>query len=297
MFKNILFLGIAILTLASCENFFATTLNVDPPPHTDQMVVHSYLNASDSAIYIGVGKSIALLENSNDLDQLNDASIEIYQGDQLLGAPQLRTNVEGNFYNYTLQLEDALSTYGDDFEIRVNHPSFTTATATQTLPTQVKPKELKYIDNAGLNEFGERTGGMDVVFDDPGGEKNFYEVSVIYIDTSYGQNFPSIEYLTSFDPTVRDGANYGTLIFDDTNFNGKEYTLRVQFQGERPADFILVNWRTLSEDQYLYSRSVRSFYNAQDSGPFGEPVSIYSNIENGLGIFGSANGKLYELDE
>ncbi|MEO1410924.1 MAG: DUF4249 domain-containing protein [Bacteroidota bacterium] len=298
MLKHIVVVFIALLSLQSCEDFFATTLQADPPAHTDQMVVHSYLSAGDSSIFVAVGKSIALLENDITLDQLSDAEVEVFQGGQSLGQLVQRDPAVNSFYNYELLFDQPLRDLGTDFELRVNHPNFPNTTARQNLPTKVPPRELKYLENAGINDFGERVAGMEVIFDDPPGERNFYEISVLFVDTFYNEFFVYNEGISTLDPTISSGANYGSLIFDDSNFDGKEYVLRVEFQssGVAPGAY-LVSWNTISESQFLYSRSIQAYYSAQDSGPFAEPVSLYSNVDNGLGIFGAANGDFYPLEE
>ena len=58
-----------------------------------------------------------------------------------------------------------------------------------------------------------------------------------------------------------------------------------------------MDWKCISKEQYQYSRSLISFFIAQDLGAFSEPVAIFSNVDNGLGIFGLSNNQLYVIEE
>ena len=65
---------------------------------------------------------------------------------------------------------------------------------------------------------------------------------------------------------------------DDGNSYGKEVTVEYVIEiGE------------ISKDMYQYLISGNKALNAEDYGPFTEPVMIHTNIENGLGILGAYN--------
>ena len=91
--------------------------------------------------------------------------------------------------------------------------------------------------------------------------------------------------------------DYGSgYILSDETFNGKEYKIAInirEYQDE--ADYLIVLWRNISRDLYLYTRSTSS-RNEELEG-FSEPVSIHNNVSNGLGIFGLRTEQLYELEE
>ena len=75
--------------------------------------------------------------------------------------------------------------------------------------------------------------------------------------------------------------------------------MRKQFKGkikEISIDFFVYNkpleyaleLTSVSESYYTYIRSLRAHYNNQDQFIFaGEPVQVFTNIENGLGVLGS----------
>jgi len=52
--------------------------------------------------------------------------------------------------------------------------------------------------------------------------------------------------------------------------------------------------RHVTEDYFKWSRSYEANYEV-DENPLVEPVSIYHNLENGLGIFSVSNRKDIEI--
>ena len=87
------------------------------------------------------------------------------------------------------------------------------------------------------------------------------------------------------------------MVFNDELIDGKSYTLQVVLK-KYVDDTYLENIDTtkgeylsydiglcaINRDTYLYYRSIDAFHWNDDS-PFAEPVQIYSNVDNGLGLF------------
>ncbi len=99
--------------------------------------------------------------------------------------------------------------------------------------------------------------------------------------------------------------SYNYNMFSDELIDGKEYELQFddlirldyisykesgsgyQENQENPERTVyLIYLQEISADYYLYVRSMVAAQNV-DGNPFVEPVQVLSNIENGIGIFGS----------
>ena len=86
-----------------------------------------------------------------------------------------------------------------------------------------------------------------------------------------------------------DGATfYGDeALFDDEMFNGTEKEILIDFFDYKSFEYTL-ELTSVSESYYTYIRSLRAHYDNQDQFIFaGEPVQVFTNIENGLGVLGS----------
>ena len=83
-------------------------------------------------------------------------------------------------------------------------------------------------------------------------------------------------------------------LFSDILFNGE--TKQIEFtiflgkidEGEDVLSSLKVELRNVSESYYYYYRSV-DLHQMNEGNPFAEPVQVYSNVENGLGIFTAYN--------
>jgi len=101
-------------------------------------------------------------------------------------------------------------------------------------------------------------------------------------------------------------------VFSDELFNGENYKLKFQIiyaamwsggGGERepeykiePGEFyhFTVELQSMSRETYLYFKSVDSQQSVNDL-PFIEPVPVFNNVENGMGIFGSYSSSRVEV--
>ncbi|MBN1116772.1 MAG: DUF4249 family protein [Bacteroidales bacterium] len=146
-----------------------------------------------------------------------------------------------------------------------------------------------------------------ITFIDPANEKNYYEIIIYDVNDNFS---PEVyEYWSSFsseDPVLKlEGDldyNPKTIFFSDDLFNGEKYQLKVLSSdggnycsyGQCLPNEAKIELRSISEDYYLYLKYLtRHYYNQQtsDGKPgldmlyTGEPIDVYSNIENGYGLF------------
>jgi hypothetical protein len=92
--------------------------------------------------------------------------------------------------------------------------------------------------------------------------------------------------------TIRDAAAEETAfgsgaLISDQYFDGQEHTVKVAYHTygiKRYMKVIHVELTSLTESAYLYKSSIEDYQGASGD-PFSEPVLVYDNIENGLGIF------------
>jgi Domain of unknown function (DUF4249) len=290
-----IFLSLFLLfVFTSCEDQFTTTLNVDPPEHTPQMAVHAYLMDDYDFIGVSVVQSYGILENgqSEEEQYLEGATVEIYQQGQLkYTVPALSEILPPDQsvwflpINYGLELDEPVGGLGDSFEIKVSHPEFGTVTGVQYMPAMhVQVSEAKFEKDGGFDDEGEKINAINITFMDQPEVDNYYEVLVAArFDNGNGQiTYYPIDLMTST-PDVRDGSNQSVVLTDKT-FPGKEFTLKLDIYEEYEQNLV-VFFRTVTEDWYLFSRSLHDFAEGDDFGLFTESVSVHSNLTGGLGVF------------
>jgi len=291
-----------------CEDFFSSTVDLDPPESTPKLAVTATWNATDVLLTAFVDGATDIFSGNNfnfQNDGLENATVELtVDGNTTYPFEYLvpTSNYQSKGF-YFLTLTEPVSNLGTTFELKVTHPDYPDATATQQFPTKVVPTNYKYLENAGTDEYGYATSGVEVTLPDPADESNFYELAIFFkdsVETEPGSNiyeyYFNQTFNSSLDPNANQGPNYNDLFVSDNGFNGNNYKLLVQFENYfDTSNSIVVVANSISEDRFRFAQSLRAFRDAGDFGPFGEPVAIYSNFEGGLGTFGLGNPHIEEL--
>ncbi|PLX15832.1 MAG: hypothetical protein C0597_08440 [Marinilabiliales bacterium] len=164
---------------------------------------------------------------------------------------------------------------------------------------------------------------LDITFDDPADKKNYYFLTVsfiqsldsISIDTldmdevwnkedpfgelSFGwQNISyRLQDANNYTPRDQDQQMYGPMplngeLINDEKFNGqtKTYSLNLWSSEVYPDDFhkyFVIELMHVSEEYYKYYSAISKQLSSQND-VFSEPAQLYSNVENGIGIFAGA---------
>ncbi len=282
-----------VILLAGCDgNFFSTTLDDEIPESTPQMAIHAFITEGDSLVLASVTRTYGPLDDRPANELLSGAEVELYEDGDLLitleeediGFPPL---------NYFSFLPEGLDGQGKTYEIVVRHPEFGEARATQVMPTDVPLKTARFKQNLGVNEEGERLNGITISLDDPAGIDNYYEVSVYTQFNGQGGGGRRL-YIETVDPTIQEGYEGWTtggnsLLIDGTSFDGQSVSFELLgYNVDTTGQTLFINWRNISKEMYRYSRTL---YLVKDQiieeNPFASPVSVFSNINGGLGVFGS----------
>ena len=296
--KNFLYFFILSMIFTSCD----IVVDLDIPEHQRVLVVNSILT-TDSMINASISHSVGAFDASS-ISYVNNATVEVYEDGILLGEMDEQVSYS---YNYMDELD---STYvynfnqnpvaGKIYSYEIVHPDYEAVRAETTVPAAVK---LNVNDVTLLSEQDyEKHYRVRFSFNDAP-EDNFYRLRLRNPNTYYG-----FDYFESNDASMissagvqSDGATfYGDeALFNDEMFNGTEKEISIDFfdsnkffWGEEPDDDFETEYTleltSVSESYYTYIRSLRAHFDNQDQFIFaGEPVQVFTNIENGLGVLGS----------
>ena len=96
-------------------------------------------------------------------------------------------------------------------------------------------------------------------------------------------------------------------LFNDLLFNGQNKNLELEIPNEEYWNFIdgSTEWsykrlsltlylHNISKSYYYYRTSLELYQNASGN-PFAQPVQVYSNIDNGFGIFAGSQVSYFNL--
>ena len=193
---------------------------------------------------------------------------------------------------------------GLSYMIKVTHPSYPTATATNKVPVVTPIQNIRLFDKEVTPSIDGKSVSygykVELDYDDPVNEQNFYHVYFYQELLEYaiqGDNDTVIvnQLFYRLDPTPLINRNEltasfeGGFLFEDRTFNfaleSKDIGVNLEHQ---ILGRLFVELRTVSEDYYLYFTS-RSRQLNSPVDPLVEPVFLYHNIENGKGLFGGYN--------
>ena len=286
------------MLFASCD----IVVDLDIPEHERVLVVNSILT-TDSMINASISHSVGAFDASS-ISYVNNATVEVYEDGILLGEMDEQVSYS---YNYMDELD---STYvynfnqnpvaGKIYSYEIVHPDYEAARAETTIPAMVK-LNVDDISLLSVQDF-EKHYRVRFSFNDPP-ENNFYRIRLLNPNAYYD----GLDYFESNDASIissggiqSDGATfYGDeALFDDEMFNGTEKEISIDFFDykslwfEEQNDYYETKYTleltSISKSYYTYIRSLRAHYDNQDQFIFaGEPVQVFTNIENGLGVLGS----------
>lgn len=271
----------AVLLTGCKDDFFDQVVDVDVPEHTPALAITSEISNTDTILWAYVSNSVGILVQDNPAP-ITDAKVELYKNGNLLEA---LPHVEQGFYGW--QIPEPLSNDGAEYELRVSKDGFESVSAVQEMPPQVDLISATYEKEGTVDLEGYRVDEYKIKFQDERSTENYYKVEVTVRRTyDDGAQYENNIYTESFDPSVY--TIDGGLYMSDAVFDGDE--TEVSFYSyeniytENPDEEVELSIRLVHITKEHYFRKV-SLYNYDPENPFAEPTVVFSNVENGHGIF------------
>lgn len=268
---------------------------------TKPVLVLNAVVETDSLFTVYLERSSFFLEQNTNPEYLYIASGATVTVKNLsTGATFVATSSsEGNKYEFPF-----VTTPDTDYEISVQHPDYETITS----KTRTSPKvQLIAADTSSFIKYGSDYLKASLSWNDPVGE-NFYIIRVRHEYTdSTGESYVNYAYLETKDVAVNaetglDGSivSYDHILLEDKTFDGKHKQLDMEFykpygyepEGSSPGGKISFQLISTNKETFLYYISLYK-YNQTDI--FSEPVKVFSNIQNGFGIFGTLSYSIIEI--
>ncbi|WP_235298317.1 DUF4249 domain-containing protein [Portibacter marinus] len=309
--KNTIILLLAILFLYSCESLIIKDLEVEDTGFEKQLVVQSFIEANTDSIVALISENESILTPIDDIKYLENADVRIFHDGQEFA--KLSQEADGRYYVF---LGQPITDRGA-YEIRVSDTPFEDASAMTIVPEDVVISNLKFKFQAGTDPLDmSPISEISFTIDDPEG-KDYYTVEVNDIFLGQDTFFNGIDTIieerffgvypapTQLDPSVSTSGFSNAFIISDDTFDGQKKEIKLRFvlnywtSSDNFEELIKksLNFRftTHSEDSFLYVTSVNAYDSASDFNIFGEPVSVYTNINSGLGVFAGKSSKIYDF--
>ena len=265
--------------------FFSCTQDVTLEfDHEPKLCINCILNP-DSFITARLTLSHSL-DNSGKFEVVNNAVIKLYEEDNLMGTLKLKSNGK-----YSLTQKPVS---GKTYHIVAEAIGYEAIEANTTIPEKPTIKCTK--DTTSIIEnLNWPIVDLNVwLTDHPG--KDYYWLYQIFVgkDRREGGTCNPINapFVDNFNRTIDSDSKYGFTHFLQIRLTDEGYESQIlEFM---IPDFVLTgNYKAqhfLNADEH-YDKYIKTTIikrmSENDDLPFYEPVQIYSNIENGYGIFGS----------
>lgn len=263
--------------LSSCRETLITTIALDEDP---KLVVGCFINPNDTIIQATLSESRLLYRvNTQEWgEQIKNATLVISNGSverQLVWVDETFERSGG----YFLSASQMPILPGQTYTLRATHPDGRVVIGTTTVPA--------------AHDFAPSVSSVITIRQ----SENFLVVSANWRGTPDQLRFYRFNYGVVFGSGQTNPHNYLNNSFYDISqylsdrdaadklvqFRAESYYWNSSGNGER----IRAQLQELDVHSYFYLSSLaRQGYN---DGPFTEPAPIYSNIEGGLGCFGSSH--------
>ncbi len=282
----------AVFLFLSCEK----VIEAKDLPEQDSRIVLNSLLFSEDLITANITASRGILSNKAFKD-LDKAVCQVFENDAYLG--NLINIQNGNFTSFFT------AKVNNKYRLIVSASGYSSVTATTIIPPSVKYTNLERYDtlnyNYRLNQYSPTekwVGGTSKfklkILDDLSA-KNFYSIKPIVILTdSLGNTIENDGYSIKNNNDENSYDSNSFEIDDLTKVNGNQMPLDfdVTFYYNIPENLksirVYLEVSNLTEEYYKYKITLKKQAEA-GGGFFSEPVLVYSNVINGLGILGGSS--------
>ena len=304
--KRVIILSLAAIILMTACDKMKKEISLNISDSEKHIVINGILN-TDSLIKVRISQSQNILDDS-DIKYLTSADIKLYEDNNFI---EYLYHTDTGVYISTIRPE-----IGKKYKLTVDYDNMKTAIATTTLKA---PNKIIKVDtsmqigysgyyNEETDEYieDESIQNYDISFkvkiQDDTETENYYFIALAVMQPEYTYDAPPVfigykEYTEVFNTNDVVLKNYNQeytldgirgMVFSDEKFNGTHYSLNfnstIYDSGLEKKPIIKVKLLTVPKDVYQFILT-RNKNQETDGDPFSQPVQIFTNIENGLGIF------------
>jgi hypothetical protein len=261
-----------LFLISSCSEKINIELKSEP-----QYVVNC-LFSPDKNIHLFVFKTTNILNNN--IETGNNIPVELFSGDDLIW--EGKTNENG------VSIIPVIPEIVQSYSIRVEGSQNLALSASDTVPDKINILKAEYTYPVYTDKYHTQFGKLSVSFNDDPNRVNYYEIVLLNardssINLTFNVNHPVVTLDNENDPNPP-----GSLLFTDELFEGQQLKLDIFTDSEKP----LVVLKNISRNYYEYKKSLNAHLYSQNTKREtvyelfkADPAELYSNVNNGLGIF------------
>jgi len=285
---------------------------------TEPKIILYAMLSPEETISVSLAKSHAIFDARYTPEQITNATVRLYRDGELIETltyvPPVPCEYCSPAEHSRYVSQEIRPIPGSIYRIEAEVPGLKPVSAETSLPVLVP---VLGIDTTTDNEEEYNSFLVTKVkFTDPGATENYYRISVTRLEGYYNGDksvpynpaasvnvvMSDDSYAANADPIIapeQEEDLFGMYssntynVFSDELISGQEYDLTLKISYYRRPDttyneftHFKIELHSITKDLYLYLRSYAAHMQTRDSF-FSEPVLVYSNIADGLGVFGS----------
>ena len=279
----------SLILISSCEK----EIDISLSPAEKKIVMNSFFN-NEEFIHVNISSNQPSTDGDT-IDFIDNARVLLYEDDHLLDTLTLLSG--GEYVS-----DKVIPGTGLPYKLTVEVPGLSTAsTDISRIPENVKHFA---VDTSSFADpfTGKLVRHITLKFKDIENTSNYYLLQMVWVGTRY--EYDGNGAITDSVITYGMARDYGQgqgfmvpytgkLFFSDELMEGDTIERDIYFAqktgGPDPRSFhhltAYIKLCTISEEYYLYAKSYADQSFAIDYSLFVEPVSVFSNIHDGYGIF------------
>lgn len=214
------------------------------------------------------------------LQFVDDFEVELFENDSLLW---LGDSSEAGKYSIPVYLEP-----NKEYKIVAKNKEGVSISASDFVPSKVSILTATYLFPVYEDMYGSKFGKVALSFNDISDIKNYYEIIILSGDSSVNYTFDINSFVINLD-NENDPNPPGSILFTDELFEGEKLDLNIFVYAYNEPIIVL---RNVSRNYYEYRKSITAHIynqNSQRDDVYNlfksDPLELYSNVSNGLGIF------------
>ena len=282
MLRSIIFI-IAVIACLSCQ----TEIEIEAALSKPLYVANALFN-TDSVWIVRLSKSRNILERRNSYENVTNAKITIRdESDNIVETISYSPSSPGKYIGKTYPL------ISHKYRLQIDIEDFGQIRGENKIPEEVKIISLE-VDSTAFKS-GQNHIDVTLTFEDPKDVENYYVVRTLNMIANRG--FEAIPMAATDPLWNNDYSDSRSIVFRDNFFNGNKYELhfRISKSGyaaqNQPYRVILQN---VSKEYYLYF-TTKNLQENTKLDYFAQPTQVYTNLENGVGIFAGYSASEFEL--
>lgn len=288
--------SLLLLSLLSIWLSCTKTLDLQLGKFPSKIVLNSFFQP-DSTFKVLVSYPIEITQRGRPV--IEDAQVRLYKDDIFI------EELQYNNYFYRSMITPQV---GSCYRIEVEAKNYPSVTAVDTVPDQPILltthfiKDYLYEYNNGLQD---KISRLDLTLFDDLSRRNYYEIFLMYMyKTDYSQAYSlrNVGFKKNECSIVNNEAlidyNPRSIVFSNELFTSEEQKINLDvysniFDSNAVDIHLIIMFRKVSHSYYAYQKSmtIHNYFQYGDDDLWATPmpVDLYTNVENGLGVFATYN--------